>query len=81
MKEMFTKAESSDFLKGSNSKDWRASFDWLMKDSNFAKVLEGNYDNKPSPPNSPPKVGGKTRLENEHDYDVSILERALFGDD
>ena len=46
IKEVFTKAESSDFLKGSNSRDWQANFDWLMKDSNFAKVLDGNYDNK-----------------------------------
>ena len=81
MQEMFTKAEASDFLKGANSRDWRATFDWLMKDSNFAKVLDGNYDNKASPPNYPPKAGGKTRLENEHNYDVKMLERALFGDD
>lgn len=46
IKEVFTKAEASDFLKGSNSRDWQANFDWLMKDSNFAKVLDGNYDNK-----------------------------------
>lgn len=45
-KEMFTKAEASSFLKGSNNNDWRASFDWLIKDSNFAKVLDGNYDDK-----------------------------------
>ena len=81
MKEMFTKAEASDFLKGANSRNWQANFDWLMKDGNFAKVLDGNYDNKASPPNSPPKAGGKTRLENEHNYDVKMLERALFGDD
>lgn len=49
VKEMFAKAEASDFLKGANNRNWRASFDWLMKDSNFPKVLEGNYDNKESP--------------------------------
>ncbi len=81
MQEMFTKAEASDFLKGANSRNWQANFDWLMKDGNFAKVLDGNYDNKASPPNFPPKAGGKTRLENEHNYDVKMLERALFGDD
>lgn len=43
---LFKMAESSDFLKGKNKKDWSASFDWLIKDANFAKVLEGNYSNK-----------------------------------
>lgn len=43
---LFEKAEASDFLKGNNSKNWSATFDWLIKDANMAKVLEGNYDNK-----------------------------------
>lgn len=45
-REVFTKAEASDFLKGSNARNWTANFDWLIKDANFAKVLDGNYDNK-----------------------------------
>jgi len=45
-KEVFIKAEASDFLKGKNNRDWQANFDWLMKDTNMAKVLDGNYDNK-----------------------------------
>ena len=43
---LFTKAEASDFLKGKNNRNWQATFDWLIKDANMAKVLEGNYDNK-----------------------------------
>lgn len=43
---VFRKAEASDFLKGKNNRNWSATFDWLMKDANFAKVLDGNYDNK-----------------------------------
>lgn len=43
---MFEKAEASSFLKGANNRNWRANFDWLMCDSNFAKVLDGNYDNR-----------------------------------
>ena len=43
---LFEKAEASDFLKGSNQKDWSANFDWLVKDTNMAKVIDGNYDNK-----------------------------------
>ena len=42
---VFEKAESSDFLSGRNG-GWSASFDWLMKPSNFQKVIEGNYDNE-----------------------------------
>lgn len=45
--EVFKKAESSDFLRGRNDRNWTANFDWLIKDSNMAKVLDGNYDNKP----------------------------------
>lgn len=45
---LFEKAEMSDFLKGRNNKDWRATFDWLIKDGNMAKVLDGNYDNRPA---------------------------------
>ena len=45
IKEVFQKAEASDFLKGKNSKNWSANLDWLMVDGNFAKVLDGKYDN------------------------------------
>ena len=45
---LFEKAEMSDFLKGRNNSDWRATFDWLIKDGNMAKVLDGNYDNRPA---------------------------------
>lgn len=43
-KTLFEKAESSTFLKGGNSRNWSANFDWLIKDANMAKVLDGNYD-------------------------------------
>lgn len=44
----FDKAEASDFLrKGSGT--WNgASFDWIMNPRNIVKILEGNYDNKPT---------------------------------
>lgn len=41
---LFEKAEASKFLKGANDRNWRANFDWLIKDQNMAKVLDGNYD-------------------------------------
>lgn len=52
---LFEKAEASDFLKGGNDRNWSADFDWMIKDSSMAKILDGNYDNdkakakKPSP--------------------------------
>ena len=51
---LFTKAEASDFLKGKNNRDWQATFDWLIKDANMAKVLDGNYDNKGQAPKAAP---------------------------
>jgi hypothetical protein len=45
-REVFQKVEASDFLKGSNNRNWIADFDWLMKENNITKVLEGKYDNR-----------------------------------
>ncbi|HPS34721.1 MAG TPA: hypothetical protein PK854_05615 [Oscillospiraceae bacterium] len=62
LREVFEKAENSDFLCGRNptnatisgyrgtrtsGEPWRASFDWLLNKANFVKVLEGNYEPKP----------------------------------
>lgn len=71
IKEVFEKAESSDFLRGKNNRDWQANFDWLMKDSNFAKVLDGNYDNKKVEKS---KVQGAA-------YDLELFEKMLNKDD
>ena len=43
---MFELAESSDFLKGKNDRNWSATFDWMVKDANMAKILDGNYNDK-----------------------------------
>ncbi len=45
-KKCFEIAESSSFLKGGNDRNWTATFDWLIKDANMPKVLEGNYKHK-----------------------------------
>ena len=50
---LFEKAEASDFLKGANKRNWSATFDWLICDSNMAKVLDGNYDAKEGVANDP----------------------------
>lgn len=45
-KTVFENAEASSFLKGEDG-GWKASFDWLIKEANMLKVLEGNYADKP----------------------------------
>lgn len=45
-RKLFEKAEASDFMKGANKRNWSATFDWMICDSNMAKVLDGNYDSK-----------------------------------
>lgn len=57
-KTLFEKAEASSFLKGSNDRNWTATFDWLIKDANMAKVLEGNYADKPKHYKRKEKVPG-----------------------
>lgn len=54
---VFEKAEASSFLKGANERNWSATFDWLIKDNNMAKVLEGNYSDRPA------RTGGFGRKE------------------
>lgn len=36
----------SNFLKGDNKKSWRATFDWMIRPTNFEKILTGNFDNR-----------------------------------
>ena len=43
---LFEKAEASAFLRGEKGRDWHATFDWLITDTNMPKVLEGNYDDR-----------------------------------
>jgi len=43
-KAVFEKAEKSSFLKGKGKNKWKASFYWLIKAENIAKVLNGNFD-------------------------------------
>lgn len=42
------KAAESKFLNGDNDRAWIATFDWMFLPKNFPKVLEGNFDNKPT---------------------------------
>lgn len=82
-KTLFEKAEASDFLKGSNDRDWSANFDWLIKDANMAKVIDGNYDNKDKPHAGSSKKDSptsKNRFNNftPRQYDCDSLEGMLL---
>ena len=67
-KKLFEKAEASDFLKGANDRNWSATFDWLIKDANIAKVLDGNYNKK--------KKNGFDNYTGRN-YDMANLEKRL----
>lgn len=41
---VFDAVSKSAFLHGENHRKWKASFDWVINQDNFAKILEGNYD-------------------------------------
>lgn len=79
-KKLFTLAEQSDFLKGKNDRNWSATFDWLIKDSNMAKVLDGNYSNK----NKKQKTCSSNKFNqfpqrNYSESDLSSMEQKLLN--
>lgn len=46
LQQVFDKCEASFFMRGDNSRGWKADFDWIFTNSqNWVKVLEGKYDN------------------------------------
>lgn len=50
--QLFNLMADSDFLRGINNRNWKASFDWIIEnDQNYVKVLEGRYGNKINPQN------------------------------
>lgn len=57
LKKCFEKAENSSFLKGKNNRNWHADFDWLLKDANIAKVLDGKYDDYSNSNNNTEQAG------------------------
>ena len=76
---VFENAEASSFLKGLDG-GWKASFDWLIKESNMLKVLEGNYADKPK------RYGGRREpvpgwcKEFEHgDEELAAIQKMMQG--
>ena len=50
---LFNLAAQSSFLNGGNKRNFMANFDWLIRDANMAKVLDGNYADRAGGNNSP----------------------------
>jgi hypothetical protein len=46
IKTVMKKTFDSGFLNGENTNRWSADFDWVFNQSNFIKIIEGNYDNE-----------------------------------
>jgi hypothetical protein len=77
IKELFEKVESTSFLKGNNNKGWKCSFDWLFEnDSNWLKVMEGNYDSseKNNSPQHKPANASFEQRQYSDDYYNSFYE-------
>ena len=74
-RELFEKAEASDFLKNASNRGWKADFDWLMKAGNFEKALSGKYDNRP-PQN---KSGSSRAGGNPSDYEAAANNPDYIG--
>lgn len=70
-KQCFENAEASSFLKGGNNRNWTATFDWLIKDQNMAKVLDGNYNDA--------KSGFDSSLNNADEFVNAALKRGFEG--
>lgn len=54
--------EASDFLAGRTDRPFSCGIDWVLKPANFAKIIEGNFDNKkPNQPDHHSKYSDKNR--------------------
>ena len=77
---VFQNAEASSFLKGSNDRNWSANFDWLIADKNMAKVLEGNYTDKPKRFGRKEMVPGWCERRELDQDELDAIQRAMAED-
>ena len=75
-KKLFVKAEASSYLKGNNKDSWTANLDWLIKEDNMVRVLEGIFDDKPKKGKRIEPVP-KWATKERQDYDIASLEAKL----
>lgn len=55
------RARAAPWLTGQNDRGWTADFDFLTKQSKFAKLMEGSYDPRPASPSPTTFPGGGGR--------------------
>lgn len=83
----FIKAENSKFLKGEESKadyKFNANFNWIIKEQNLKKILEGKFDNEPEgsekkKKQSKPPVSRNLNNFDRREYDMDSLEEQLLN--
>lgn len=75
-KRLFQMAEDSSFLKGHNSRNWSATFDWLIKDANMAKVLDGNYADR-QPERKESEEGERTQYKSYEEFERELREAGI----
>lgn len=79
---LFKKSEASSFMNGNNDRNWKADFDWMVKNNNnFAKILEGKYDNDRMSRASPDKDRASPEeqkvvdmVKNQLNYDITATK-------
>lgn len=72
----FELTEESNFLRGANDRNWAANFDWIMKDRNLAKILDGNYANRGYAMSASVKVSDD---DDYHDFTVEEFDALMLG--
>ena len=83
----FAKAENSKFLKGEENKGdykFKANFNWIIKEQNLKKILEGKFDNEPEglekkKKQSKPPVSRNLNNFDRREYDMDSLEEQLLN--
>lgn len=68
-------AMASDFMNGNNKKGWVSKFDWIFgNEQNFAKVLEGNFNN------TEPAASQQPQSAESRAQDPAATERLSIGE-
>jgi hypothetical protein len=79
-KEVIDLIAKSSFLTGHNDRNWRATFDWVIKNAdNYLKILEGRYSNKADTGTDSGLVETVGLDELEPERQAAILEAAGFN--
>lgn len=77
IKKAFELAGKSDFLLGKNNRNWSATFDWILKDTNMAKILDGNYNNRGRPVQRSDITGDPAEAPISSQEDIDRIARAM----